>query len=510
MVASLQSDTASKILGPNGQPLRRGRPGRRRDSVDSYVDVSWTTNQNGEHWSFATGGDANVVYNRERRRTSRNRARYETTNNCVLRGFIDLRTDDTIGDGPTLQMMMEEHEEIEREWQAWSDEVNLAEKLDIIWDAKQQDGEGMALLVEDSRLDSAVPLNLVNFESEQMGNPFMSADTLGMYDGIRHTNGIPESYFVYDFHPDTVRAVPATYTGEWYQPWRVIHLFKKRRPGQLRGLSELVPALPLAAIHRRYTTATLGAAEEAASMAFWLESDASPDDPNIEIGDPYEIVPFVRNQMVTMPYAYKVHQTKGDQPTTGYDTFDQAITIQMGRALKLPAALSYSSKEHNMASGRLEFQTYIRGIKKDRRIYLDRDALSKIFLAWMRWYLAEQSGMSVSDIDDAFIRQNYPHKWSYRPINHSDPEKQAKADATKLESGLMSDEQYLYEQDIRPREHWDSWQRSVDARTEIGLPIPGVQPGMQGLPGDTNDDTEQDGTETTAEGSASFIADSSF
>jgi capsid protein len=54
----------------------------------------------------------------------------------------------------------------------------------------------------------------------------------------------------------------------------VIHWFRKDRPGQNRGLPDILPALPLFAQLRRYTQAVLAAAESAANVAIFMKTTA--------------------------------------------------------------------------------------------------------------------------------------------------------------------------------------------------------------------------------------------
>jgi capsid protein len=56
----------------------------------------------------------------------------------------------------------------------------------------------------------------------------------------------------------------------------VLHWFTPDRFGQLRGIPEITPALPLFAQLRRYTLATLTAAEIAAMLAGVMQTNLPP------------------------------------------------------------------------------------------------------------------------------------------------------------------------------------------------------------------------------------------
>lgn len=486
---------APSLLGPDGRPIQRLQSfSMQGDNVAGHYDVAQTVRQNAEHWGLALAGDANTSFDYERRRKSRLRARYETANNAHLRGMVETRACDTIGDGPNLQMLSDGGQEIEAAWHSWAQEVSLTDKLLTLWAAgKQVDGEGIAVLQESMSIEHEVQLDVVLLESEQIGNPNASADTENIYDGIRHDSGRPVAYYIYDHHPDAYAyGGTGSYIGQWYDPSRVLHCFRKYRIGQLRGATELGPALEFAAILRRYTLATLNAAEVASSISLWLETDASSEDgPQSYEGGAFQSFPVTRNLVITAPYGWHAKQIKAEQPVDQYDKFVRAIVTQMGRSIGMPAALSYGdSSDYNMASGRLDFQTYIRAIETDRKAFLEPAILEKIFLIWLRIFAAMRSGISPSSISRETLKSEYPHRWAYRPINHSDPEKQAQADVAMWEIGLLTDDEYLYRRNIDPETHYTQLKKQTEQRTALGMRLPGMMPGM---PGTEGQEEEQEG-----------------
>ena len=89
------------------------------------------------------------------------------------------------------------------------------------------------------------------------------------------------------------------------------------------------PALPLFAQLRRYTLATLTAAEIAADLAGVIEIDNPDMDPaDVEAFDPVEIE---RGHLMTLPANSKMNQLKAEQPTEKYAAFKQEI-LKGGRA----------------------------------------------------------------------------------------------------------------------------------------------------------------------------------
>ncbi len=59
----------------------------------------------------------------------------------------------------------------------------------------------------------------------------------------------------------------------WISADQILHVYRKDRPQQLRGVPRTTPALPLFAYLRRYTLASVDAAETAADFAAILYGD---------------------------------------------------------------------------------------------------------------------------------------------------------------------------------------------------------------------------------------------
>ena len=67
----------------------------------------------------------------------------------------------------------------------------------------------------------------------------------------------------------------------------VVHWFRADRPGQARGIPDIMPALPLFAQLRRFTLAVIAAAETAADFAGILYTDA-PANGEADAAEPFE------------------------------------------------------------------------------------------------------------------------------------------------------------------------------------------------------------------------------
>ena len=100
----------------------------------------------------------------------------------------------------------------------------------------------------------------------------------GRVDGIifdRFSN--PTIYHVLKQHPGDMWVLNSFEKEDIFAE-DMIHLFRRVRPGQARGIPEVTPALPLFADLRRYTYATIKAAEIAADFAAVIQTAANAYD----------------------------------------------------------------------------------------------------------------------------------------------------------------------------------------------------------------------------------------
>ncbi|MCA9108236.1 MAG: phage portal protein, partial [Planctomycetales bacterium] len=176
-------------------------------------------------------------------------------------------------------------------------------------------------------------------------------------DGIEFDSaGNPIAYHVLRSHPgDALGGLEAKFDRVPVE--NVIHWFRVDRPGQARGVPDILPALPLFAQLRRYTLAVLAAAETAADFAGILYTDA-PAGGEAESAVPFEPIELEKRALLTMPSGWRMSQLESQQPTTTYSEFKRELLNEIARCLCMPANISRAdSSGYNYASGRLDHQT---------------------------------------------------------------------------------------------------------------------------------------------------------
>ena len=462
------------MTSPITLSLKGGHSVRR---LRASFDSARTTPENRRHWVNADSLSADSAANADARRTLRNRCRYEVANNSYARGIVLTIANDTIGTGPRLQLLTGSdalNRQVEREFMAWAQAVDLAEKLRTMRMARIQDGEAFAVLATNPRVDHPVQLDLKPVEADQVTSPFgtgLSPESWGLrdnffnhssqasslksqaceIDGIRlDTWGNPVSYRLLKYHPGDFGLA---YTGESLEipASAMIHLFRQDRPGQHRGIPEIAPALPLFAHLRRFTLAVITAAEAAADFAGVLYTDA-PAGGEADNVEPMDLVELERNLLLTLPGGWKMGQVDPKQPATTYGEFKKEILNEIARCVCLPYNIAAgNSSGYNYASGRLDYQSFHKAIRVDQA-FMAGKVLDRILRVWLMEYglvfgfpndmpsnRDEGARTARGAFANATAHMPAPARcWFWDGMEHVDPAKEAKAQETRLRNNTTT------------------------------------------------------------------------
>lgn len=423
------------ILDQYGKPF--AAPARRfREEAFGRIRARWdaaqTTIENSQHWANADALSAAAAGAPEIRAKLRNRARYETGNNCYAGGLVLTLANDLVGTGPRLQLRTQSkslNQFVEKQFKKWSQAIKLPQKLRTMRIAKAVDGETFGELITNERLRSRVKLSMVPIESDRIATPDLTPFTPNQVDGIVFDGESPIEYHRLNYHPGDLfgdlsyKRVPAQ---------RMIHLFRCDRAGQVRGIPELTPALPLFAQLRRFVLAVLASAETAADYAAVMYTDSpalDPEDiPNLSLDDG---LPINSRSFQVMPNGWKIAQLKAEQPTTNFGDFRAQILSEVARCVLAPRnVVTGDSSEYNYASGRLDRQLYAKARDVERG-YWETELLDPLWEAW----LLEASLIAGYLPDELFLVDELDHAWHWDGDEHVDPTKEADAQATRLGSG---------------------------------------------------------------------------
>ena len=437
--------------------------------VRARYDAAVTNDDNRRHWANADGLSANSANSPEVRRVLRNRSRYEVSNNSYARGIVLTLAHDVVGTGPRLQMLTanaEANRRIEQEFSRWSKAVGLAAILRTMRMARATDGEAFAVLTSNQRFTSKIQLDLRLVEADQVCTPDLTLRASNSIDGIVFdVAGNPVEYHVLRKHPgESATGLNRDY--DRIPASNVLHWFRVDRPGQARGIPDIMPALPLFAQLRRFTLAVLAAAETAADFAGILYTDA-PANGEADSAEPFEPIQLEKRALVTMPGGWKMSQMQAEQPATTYAEFKHEILNEIARCLNMPFNVAAgNSSGYNYASGRLDHQTYFKAIRVEQA-HLECVVLDRLLAAWF------DEAALIPDLLPAGLSPigDFSHQWFWDGHEHVDPAKEANAQATRLANHTTT----LADEYARRGQDWEAQLRQrakeLTLMAELGLSL---------------------------------------
>lgn len=427
----------SKLVDQYGRPLRS--VGNTSRSMRASYDAAATTDDNRRHWAAADGLSAVLANSAYVRKRLRERSRYEVANNSYARGILNTLAAYTVGSGPTLQLtyrgeddsidadaMRKATKQVEGLWANWAYTRRLAQKLSTLQLAVDTDGEAFAITTSSRRVSMHTPvqLDLRLYECDHFDDT-SGTDEAGVRIG---SDGEAVEYAFTKEHPgDSLSFAPS----KWIGADQVMHLFRVERPGQLRGIPKTTPALPLFALLRRFTLATIRAAETAADFAAILYGDHAPEDqPADQRAAAWDRIEIEMGAMLSVPAGSRLAQFKAEHPNATYDEFVRAILREIARCLGMPAVLALGdASKYNYSSGRLDLQAFHRQVEVDRANLIERVLLDRLLELWL-----DEALLIDGFLPPLFAQHaaNFEWGWRWAAPGHVDRKKEADGQAVEL------------------------------------------------------------------------------
>lgn len=424
--------------------LHAARPQIVLRPVTAKYDAAQTTPENAAHWSMATIWSADVEANPQVRRTLRSRARYEAANNPWVNGMIATQAYDIIGTGPRLQMNSGDpalDELLSREFSAWAQSVGLAEILHTARMSETRDGEIFLMLLYNPGVEGPVKLSVEPVECDRVTNYMEANLDESDIDGVHLDRfGNPVWYDVLKYHPggmnagvpnDSVR-IPARY---------MLHMFRKERPGQHRGIPEITPALPLFAMLRRYTLAMVNKMENSANISGVITTnnvdfyEAEKADGTLQKLSTEQELVLPRGSFPILPATYDLKQLNLENPTDSQTNFSLQVKTEVARCLNLPKNVALGdSSGYNYASGRLDYQAYDKFLWIERTKW-ERGVLNPVFRTWLEEFRLSLGAAERQKLGEL---SRVAHKWFWDGREHVDPVKEASAQALRLQNSTTT------------------------------------------------------------------------
>jgi len=244
-------------------------------------------------WTLADFRDADATLLPHIRRRIRSRARYEVANNPQVDRVLKVWVDDVVGQTgpwPKLQTGNAEVDKfIERAWLRWWRVSGQAAKLRTAVRAEASDGESIGVIFHNERImdlqapDSAVSVDIGEFEADRLADPSQTDAARSDYiDGVHLDpwTRVPVAYDLLKAHPGTenIDQLGDQFEAQTFSRNQFLHVFRKNRPEQHRGVCRFVAALPVAGLLRKYAEAEVTRAGQTAAHTVLYESNAAPED----------------------------------------------------------------------------------------------------------------------------------------------------------------------------------------------------------------------------------------
>lgn len=457
----------SRILGPS----------RASQRVAARYDAAQTTSLNRGHWQQADHLSADSALSPAVRRQLRARARYEAANNGYLAGMVATKATDLVGTGPRLLLDCGPDADqqlvsiVEDRVYEWGQQIALAQKLRTMAIGHAIDGDEFALVVNNRALRS-VQLDLRLVEADQVCDPVVRIDLAGSVDGIRYdADGNPASYYVLDHHPGSTN-LGTTLEGRWVPAASMLHYYHATRPGQSRGVGQVVPALELFAMLRRYQYAVVTAAETAANFAAVLKTTLPPESVEAPAIPAWDTMPLVRGMVNIMPENWDAYQLKAEQPTETFSAFERRLLMQISRTLNMPYIVAVmDATGANYSTMRGDYLVYRKHLAAERA-EIERVILDPLVTLWM-----DEAALVAGEIPDGLPpRDTWTWRWAWDGHEHVDPVKESTAEATSLAAQTTN----LAEICARRGKDWRQILRQRAAEIafaeELGLPASAAVP----------------------------------
>jgi hypothetical protein len=433
--------------------------------IHGTYDAARTSDDMATYWVNADSYDADSANDKGVRHTLIQRSRYDTYNNGYSDGIAQTYATDLVGTGPQLRMQTNSigfNQLVERTFFLWMQAVKFRRKFWTMAHAKDVDGEAIAVLRRNPRINHQIKLDVVLYEAEQCQTPYVPFTEPGYIDGIKFDEfGNPLWYDILREHPGASGALSIGMDPERVAADRVLHWFKLRRPGQHRGVPERASTLNLGACFRRLREANLRTAEKVAAWTLLLKTMFEPE--QLQAAPPMSTLEILHGMMTALPNSVEPYQLKAEHPGPTYDGFFDRLLNEQARPKSMPKnKAACDSSQYNYASGRLDHQTYYSSLDVDREDGNDL-VLDPLFNVWLDLAIATFGWLGGNPANVGPGARF--HIWDWPKHRVADVEAEANANQTKLQSGQIFPHRLFSDAGL-------DWEDECEAAaTAYGIPV---------------------------------------
>lgn len=415
-------------------------------------------------------GDANAAIT-DNLTQLRNDSNNLYTNNAVANGVVNTQVTNVVGTGlelhatidrTFLNMSEEQAEEweviVEREFEMFSltADMSLGSKWpdleDLVFRSVLLNGDILCNLVIEDRQDKGIVyetgINLI--EGQRLSNPDNKQDTVTRIMGIDiDENGAPLKYNIRSEHPgQATSSGKVTWSsldvfGKESGRKQVLHIFRKLRVNQLRGVPVLAPFIESIKKIDTFTQAEIDAAIIQAFFTVFITKATSGDSAidvvsklSDELGSRTadKDIKMGAANIVTLGQDEKVEFGDPKAPHAEYDNFVKSIIMQVGMGLGIPNEVlikefksSYSASRGAIIEAWKLFYTL--------RDWLAREFCQPVYEAMLFEGVAKGRINAPGYLVDPLVRAAYSKaEWIGPEQGELDPMKSAQASALNMKN----------------------------------------------------------------------------
>jgi lambda family phage portal protein len=350
----------------------------------------------------------------------RARSRDMVRNAPVAGGALNTEVTHVVGSGLSLQCAIDAqllglsneeadawHQDTERKFNAWFETTacditrtqNGYGLQDLAYRSELESGDVCVVLTQAPWAKGPVKLALQLVEADRLSNPDRHPDTANLVAGVElDDNGAPLRYHFANGNPHARSGRAARRKLDWAAVEafgrrtgrrNVLHLFRRIRPGQTRGIPMLAPVIEPLKQLERYTEAELMAAVVSGMFTVFIETEgsttlqpsaleggnggASADGWDGKLGN---------GLVVELNKGEKINSANPGRPNALFDPFVASIIRQIGMLLQIPYEVlvkHYTSSYTAARAAMLDAWRHFRG----RRSHLADDLCQPVYAAWL-------------------------------------------------------------------------------------------------------------------------------
>lgn len=317
-------------------------------------------------------------------------------------------------------------------------------------------------VLPDGQRTSTMPyaLRIQLLEADRVGNPRSQMDTATMAGGVQfNESGAPSRFHIYDQHPGGwVPGQSNLLAGKWEDRLgrsgrrRILHHYRKLRPGMPRGVPYLAPIIDCIKQISRYTEAEIMAAVITAYLTVFIETptgNAAPvfDGTTPDAGAPGQEIGLGMGAVVGLAPGEKPTSVNPGRPNPNFDPFIQAVIKQMGIALSLPYELlikQFNSSYSASKAALLDAWVYFRTVRN----WLALSFCQPVYETWLTEAVAIGRVPAPGFFSDPLLRWAYTRAaWPGDSMGSINPKDEVAAYTAAIDARLMT----------RERAEWELW-----------------------------------------------------